>query len=71
MAERGTRRRSPKPALSLNRLAPATGAAVDGETGEAGVPSYRTWEDLYRQEWRMARALPRSSAWWLAPPDTR
>jgi DMSO reductase family type II enzyme molybdopterin subunit len=57
MAVRSTGRRSPNPSLTLNRLTPTKGAAVLEERPEAGEPFYRTWEDVYRQQWRWDRVV--------------
>jgi len=50
-------------ALSLAKLEWAAAATTDGAAaGAAALPSYRTWEDVYRQKWVWDKVV-RSSHW--------
>ena len=48
-------------ALSLGRLEWAVAASEGAAAGAAGLPSFRGWEDLYRQQWvwdKVVRSTP-------------
>ena len=44
-------------ALSLSRLAPAAAEPSEVSSARPEIPAYRSWEDLYRQEWTWDRIV--------------
>lgn len=57
MAVRSSGRRSPNSTLTLNRLIPSKGPDVIGGRAAVSGPSYRTWEDVYREQWRWDKVV--------------